>query len=320
MDLQIFLVLGVLSFDVLNVYINNLLCIFMWLVDMCLFQEDGLVGIIIVKVGIKGIKLVLVLNVLCGVFGQFKGLECGKVKLLEIIYLLQNLMVMVDQLLGVYDLVDLEGVNVVVVVNVLQVVYKCDLDFIIEYYCMGVLQGKLFDVDGLVIIDFYDEFGVVQIVFGMELNKDVIKVCVKCMVIKCVIEDKLGGVLYIGIYVFCSVDFFDVLIDYLDVQKVYECWQDGVVLCDDVCKGFVFGDIIFEELQGNIGGDLVLVDGEVIVFLLGVLDMFLICFVLVDYLEMVCGIGLLYYIKIVLMCMNKGIQLESQFNLFNINI
>lgn len=51
MDLQTLLALGVLSFDALNAYINNLPRISTRLADMRLFQEDGLVGTTIVKVG-----------------------------------------------------------------------------------------------------------------------------------------------------------------------------------------------------------------------------------------------------------------------------
>jgi len=83
MDLQILLALGVLSFDALNAHINNLPRISTRLADMGLFQEQGLVGTTIVKVGINGTKLVLVPNVPRGAPGQPKGLERGKVKLLD---------------------------------------------------------------------------------------------------------------------------------------------------------------------------------------------------------------------------------------------
>ena len=81
----------------------------------------------------------------------------------------------------------------------------------------------------------------------------------------------------------------------------------------------MFGDITFEELQGNTGGDLALADGEAIAFPLGVPDMFLTRFAPADYLETVRGIGLPYYTKTAPMRMNKGIQLESQSNPLNIN-
>ena len=319
MDLQILLALGVLSFDALNAYINNLPRISTRLADMRLFQEQGLVGTTIVKVGINGTKLVLVPNVPRGAPGQPKGLERGKVKLLETTHLPQNSTVMADQLLGVYDPADPEGNNVAAVVNALQVVHKRDLDFTIEYHRMGALQGKLLDADGSVIIDFYEEFGVKQVAIGMELNKDDTKVRGKCIAIKRAIEAKLGGIPYTGIHVFCSAGFFDALTDHPEVQKAYERWQDGAALRDDVRKGFVFGDITFEELQGNTGGDLALADGEAIAFPLGVPDMFLTRFAPADYLEMVRGIGLPYYTKTAPMRMNKGIQLESQSNPLNIN-
>lgn len=319
MDLQTLMALGVLSFDALNAHINNLPRISTRLADMRLFQEQGLVGTTIVKVGSNGTKLVLVPNAPRGAPGQPKGLERGKVKLLETTHLPQNSTVLADQLLGVYDPADPEGNNVAAVVNALQVVHKRDLDFTIEYHRMGALQGKLLDADGSVILDFYEEFGVDQSVIGMEFNKEATKVRAKCMAIKRAIEDKLGGVPYTGVHVFCSAGFFDALTGHSDVEKAYERWQDGAALRDDVRKGFVFGDITFEELQGSTGGKLVLADGEAIAFPLGVPDMFLTRFAPADYLETVRGIGLPYYTKTAPMRMNKGIQLESQSNPLNIN-
>lgn len=319
MDLQTLLALGVLSFDTLNAYINNLPRIATRIAEMNLFQEEGLVGTTIVKIGIENNKLVLVPNVPRGAPGQPKGLDRGKVKLLETTHLPQNSTVMADQLLGVWDPTDPEGSNVAAVVNKLQAVHKRDLDYTIEYHRMGALQGKLLDADGSVILNFYEEFGVGQAVIGMELNKADTKVRSKAVAIKRAIENKLGGVPYTGIHVFCSAGFFDALVDHPDVQEAYKRWQDGAALRNDLRKGFAFGDVIFEELQGSTGGDIAIPDGEAIAFPLGVPDMFLTRFAPADYLEAVRGIGLPYYTKTAPMRMNKGIQLGSQSNPLNIN-
>lgn len=319
MDLQTLLALGVLSFDALNAHINNLPRINTRISDMGLFQEDGLVGTTIVKIGIKDNKLVLVPNVARGAPGQPKGLDRGKVKLLETTHLPQRSTVMADQLLGVWDPTDPEGSNVAALVNGLQAIHKRDLDYTIEYHRMGALRGKLLDADGSVIVDFYDEFDVQQATIGMELNKPDTKVRSKVVSIKRAIEDKLGGVPYTGIHVFCSAGFFDALIDHPDVEEAYKRWQDGAALRGDLRKGFVFGDIIFEELQGSTGGKLTIADGEAIAFPLGVPDMFLTRFAPGDYLETVRTKGLPYYTKIAKMRMDKGIELESQSNPLNIN-
>ena len=141
MDLQTLLALGVLSFDALNAYINNLPRISTRLADMRLFQEDGLVGTTIVKVGIKGTKLVLVPNVPRGA-RPAQGAGAWQGEAAETTHLPQNSTVMADQLLGVYDPADPEGANVAAVVNALQAVHKRDLDFTIEYHRMGALQGS----------------------------------------------------------------------------------------------------------------------------------------------------------------------------------
>ncbi|WP_312328402.1 major capsid protein [Stenotrophomonas sp.] len=319
MDLQTLLALGVLSFDALNAYINNLPRIVTRLGDMGLFQEEGLVGTTIVKIGLENNKLTLVPNVPRGAPGQPKGLDRGKVKLLETTHLPQRSTVMADQLLGVWDPADPDGTNVAAVVNKLQAVHKRDIDYTIEYHRMGALQGKLLDADGSVILDFYDAFGVQKVTIGMELNKADTKVRSKTVSIKRAIEDKLGGVPYTGIHVLCSAGFFDALIDHPDVEEAYKRWQDGAALRSDLRKGFVFGDGIFEELPGSTGGKLAIPDNEAIAFPLGVPDMFLTRFAPADYLETVRGVGLPYYSKTAKLRMDKGIELESQSNPLNIN-
>lgn len=319
MDLQTLLALGVLSFDALNAYINNLPRIVTRLGDMGLFQEEGLVGTTIVKIGLENNKLTLVPNVPRGAPGQPKGLDRGKVKLLETTHLPQRSTVMADQLLGVWDPADPDGTNVAAVVNKLQAVHKRDLDYTIEYHRMGALQGKLLDADGSVILDFYDAFGVQKVTIGMELNKADTKVRSKTVSIKRAIEDKLGDVPYTGVHVLCSAGFFDALIDHPDVEEAYKRWQDGAALRSDLRKGFVFGDVIFEELPGSAGGKLAIPDNEAIAFPLGVPDMFLTRFAPADYLETVRGVGLPYYSKTAKLRMDKGIELESQSNPLNIN-
>ena len=319
MDLQTLLALGVLGFDALNAYINNLPRINTRISEMGLFQEEGLVGTTIVKIGIENNKLVLVPNVPRGAPAQPKGLDRGKVRLLETTHLPQRSTVMADQLLGVWDPTDPKGNNVAAVVNKLQALHKRDLDYTIEFHRMGALQGKLMDCDGSVILDFYDEFNVEQTVVGMELNKPATKVRAKVIAIKRAIEDKLGGVPYTGIHVLCSAGFFDALVDHPEVEKAYQRWQDGAALRNDLRKGFVFGDVTFEELQGSTGGKLAIPDGEAIAFPLGVPDMFLTRFAPADYLETVRGIGLPYYSKTAKLRMDKGIELESQSNPLNIN-
>ncbi len=319
MDLQTLLALGVLSFDALNAYINNLPRIVTRLGDMGLFQEEGLVGTTIVKIGLENNKLTLVPNVPRGAPGQPKGLDRGKVKLLETTHLPQRSTVMADQLLGVWDPADPDGTNVAAVVNKLQAVHKRDIDYTIEYHRMGALQGKLLDADGSVILDFYDAFGVQKVTIGMELNKADTKVRSKTVSIKRAIEDKLGDVPYTGVHVLCSAGFFDALIDHPDVEEAYKRWQDGAALRSDLRKGFVFGDVIFEELPGSAGGKLVIPDNEAIAFPLGVPDMFLTRFAPADYLETVRGVGLPYYSKTAKLRMDKGIELESQSNPLNIN-
>lgn len=320
MDLATLLALGVLTFDQLNAYINNLPRIHTRIADMNLFQEDGLVGTTIVKVGLAGDKLVLVPNVPRGSPAQPKGLERGKVKLLETTHLPQRSTVMADQLLGVYDPVnDPAGTNVASVVNALQAVHKRDLDYTIEYHRIGALRGEVLDADGSTIVDLYEEFGVEQTVLGLQLGTADTRVRAKVLAIKREIEAKLGGVPHRGIHVFCSASFFDDLTEHKQVKDAYSRWQDGAALRDDMRQGFTFAGVTFEELPGGIGENPFIPDGEAIAFPLGVPDMFITRFAPADYLETVRTKGLPYYTKTAKLRMDKGIELESQSNPLSLN-
>lgn len=320
MDLQTLLALGLLSFDSLNAYINNLPKIPTRIADLRLFSEQGLVGTNIVKVGISNDKLLLVPNVPRGSPGQPKNLERGKVRIFETAHLPQRSTVMADALLNVFDAAkDPAGESVAAVVNALQAVHKRDVDYTIEWHRMGAIHGQVLDADGSVIWDMYDEFGVTQITQNLGLGSENTKVRTKLLAVKRAIEDQLGGVPFTGIRVFCSPDFFDALIDHKDVRDAYQRFQDGAALRNDPRAGFTFADIVFEEVNGKVGGQPFVPAGEALAFPEGVPDMFITRFAPADYIETVKTLGLPYYSKLAKLRMDKGVELESQSNPINLN-
>lgn len=320
MDLQTLLALGVLSFDSLNAYINNLPRIPTRIADLKLFSEEGLVGTNIVKIGVKQDHLVLVPNVPRGSPGQPKNLDRGKVRIFETAHLPQRSTVMADALLNVFDAArDPAGDGVAAVVNALQVKHKRDVDFTIEWHRMGAIRGQVLDADGSVIWDMYDEFGVQQITINLGLGSDTTKVRTKLLGVKRAIEKELDGVPFTGIRVFCSPEFFDSLIDHKDVREAYQRYQDGAALRNDPRPGFPFADMIFEEVNVNIGGKPFVPAGEALAFPEGVSEMFITRFAPADYIETVKTLGLPYYSKLGKLRMDKGVELESQSNPINLN-
>ncbi|GHH52494.1 major capsid protein [[Pseudomonas] boreopolis] len=320
MDLQTLLALGVLSFRDLSAYINNLPFVPTRIAELGLFQEEGLTGTNIVKIGMQDDQIVLVPNTPRGAPGQVQNLNRGKVKLLETTHLPQRSTVMADSLLNVYDPVnDPAGQSVAAVVNALQVKHRRNVDYTIEYHRMGAIKGLVLDADGSVIVDLFEEFEVEPIVKSLELNKQQTKVRTKILGVKRAIEDVLGGVPYTGIRFFCDSAFFDALIDHDDVKAAYERWQNGEALRNDPRGGFPFAGCLFEEVRGKAGSAPFVPNGEALAFPEGVPDMFITRFAPADYIETVKTTGIPYYTKAEAMEFNKGVKLESQSNPINLN-
>lgn len=111
------------------------------------------------------------------------------------------------------------------------------------------------------------------------------------------IEDVLGVMMYMGVCVFCGWVFWNKLIVVKIVKEMYFVIVMVVLLCGDVCDVFDFGGCMFECYCGCVGDVGYVVDDEVYVIFEGVLDLFIMCFVLVDYVEVVNMMGILYYVK-----------------------
>lgn len=129
------------------------------------------------------------------------------------------------------------------------------------------------------------------------------------------IEDLLGVMLYIGVCVLCGCNFWCQLMMFKDICEIYFNIQMVVVLCGDLCDIFDFGGVMWECYCGCVGNVGYIGDDEVYVVFEGVFELFIICFVLVDYMEVVNINGLLYYVKQEVGKFGKVVELEVQFNL-----
>ena len=76
------------------------------------------------------------------------------------------------------------------------------------------------------------------------------------------VEDALGAGLWSRVRVECGRTFFQDFIDHDDVRKAYDRYQDGEKLRDDPRSGFEFGDIIWEQYRGAVGGTKFVADNE----------------------------------------------------------
>lgn len=190
-----------------------------------------------------------------------------------------------------------------------------NIDATIEFHRMGAIKGQVLDADGsTVLLDLYTAFGVTQQTHNMALGTTGTKVRTEVVKAKRKMEDALGALMYRGVRVFCSPDFFDALVSHGAVEAAYDRWMDGEMLRNDPRNGFYYGGAYFEEYRGSVSGVPFIASGDAYMVPEGVPDLFVTHYAPADYNEAVNTIGLPYYAKQEVMRMDKGIEVEAQSN------
>jgi hypothetical protein len=189
----------------------------------------------------------------------------------------------------------------------------------LEHLRMGALKGVILDADGSELYDLYDEFEITPKSIGFELGTATTNVKAKCIDLLRYIEDSLQGEFMTGVHVLCSPEFFTALTGHAKIEKVYENWQQGLVLIHDVRAGFTFGGITFEEYRGqasDMNGTVrrFIAAGEAHAFPVGTIDTFGTYFAPADFNETVNTLGQALYAKQAPRLFERGTDLHTQSN------
>lgn len=140
------------------------------------------------------------------------------------------------------------------------------------------------------------------------------------------VADTLGGLPYSGLYAFCGNYFFDKLIAHPDVRTTYLGWygapelrqsylsDPATMLANKNYGVFPFGDIMWDNYRGKIGGQPFIEDHLAYIFPIGVPAFFRTYYAPADYIETVNTVGQRLYTKQYLMDNGKGVHLDSQMN------
>jgi hypothetical protein len=189
----------------------------------------------------------------------------------------------------------------------------------LEHLRMGALKGVILDADGSELYDLYDEFEITPKTIGFELGTATTNVKAKCIDLLRYIEDSLQGEFMTGVHVLCSPEFFTALTGHAKIEKVYENWQQGLVLIHDVRAGFTFGGITFEEYRGqasDMNGTVrrFIAAGEAHAFPVGTIDTFGTYFAPADFNETVNTLGQPLYAKQAPRLFERGTDLHTQSN------
>ena len=129
-------------------------------------------------------------------------------------------------------------------------------DITLEHMRAGMMQGKLLDNDGTVLLNVFTEFGVTEPLVSFDWAGGSLDIVHQCNQVKRWIEDNLMGDTFDHVHAFCSPSFFDAMLTNATVKEAYKLFtalQAVNPLRDDVRKQFVFQDIVWEEYRASAG-------------------------------------------------------------------
>lgn len=200
------------------------------------------------------------------------------------------------------------------VINDRLAIMKSSLEATREYQRVGAISGQILDADGSVIYDLFDEFGVMPHSLQIALATATTDVRQKLMEAKRYAELKLSGFLITGWKAYASPEFFDALTGHKTVQAAYANWQAAQDrLAGDMRKGFVYGDIEFQEYNAVVSGRRFIAEGKARLVPV-VSGLFQMTNAPANYNETVGTLGQPYYAKSEARRMGKGWDLEAQSN------
>ena len=186
-----------------------------------------------------------------------------------------------------------------------------------EFHRAKAIQGLLLDADGSPIYDWWDEYSLTEQTKDFVFGTAATKIRTKCLEVKGQIETALGGAVYDHIHALCGPTFFRALIDHANVTAAYARFDSSVMLRNDPRAGFPYGDIIFEEYRGSVGGQTFIPTSVARFFPVGVRGLFRTHFSPAPYVETVNTLGREFYAKQELLKFGKGVELEAQSNPFS---
>jgi hypothetical protein len=194
--------------------------------------------------------------------------------------------------------------------------HMASLDATVEYGRIGAIKGNILDSDGsTVIYNLFTEFGLTQDSTDFALNTTTTDVLGKCTAVLRNMDNALGGSGYTNIVAFCGDTFYDSLRSHANVKQFYTNWMAAAGFTQDFrYRGFPFGEILFINYRGSIGGVGFVPTKEAYAVPVGVPGLFKTVFGPADYLEAIGQLGLPRYAKAELTELGKGIEIELQTN------
>uniref|UniRef100_Q31HU5 Phage major capsid protein E n=1 Tax=Hydrogenovibrio crunogenus (strain DSM 25203 / XCL-2) TaxID=317025 RepID=Q31HU5_HYDCU len=283
--------------------------------DEGLFEEDG-VTTTTIQVEKKGDNLKLVTAKERGQTGQTSSNNKRNMVPFNLVHLPQPDSILADSIQNIRSFgSESEVESVMGVVNTKLLELKRNNDATLEWQRMGAIKGKILDADGTTVLeDIYSRFGVSQPTKTIAVQTDGTKIRQLVNEAKTAASKKLGGVVVSQWRAKCAPDFFNSMIENVEVKAAYDRWMNGEGLRSDMQDGFMYAGVFWEPYDAIVDGKAFIASGEAYLYPVGVPDMFITRFGPADYMETVNTKGLPYYAKTERMKFDKGIDIEVQSN------
>lgn len=224
-----------------------------------------------------------------------------------------------DQVQGVRAFGSEDAVQAVqAIVNERLITLRAMHDVTLEYHRIGALKGIILDSDGATTVyNLFTEFGIAQQTAAIAFSNAATDVRARCIAIERLIETELGAEPVRQYRAFCGDTFFDTLIAHAKVRDAFQ-YQESAVLRSGLTTlrtgGFAFGDILWENYRGSVGGVGFVPATEAYVFPEGP-DIYRTFNAPADFVETVNTVGLPIYAKIAAdPQFNRYVDLHSQSN------
>lgn len=109
----------------------------------------------------------------------------------------------------------------------------------------GAVQGVLYDDDGSVIYDWFDEFGVERNEIQLDLSDSSLELRDEVIKIKRMAEKELGGYTFSQFTLALPGPVFDKFVAHRSLKEAYDRQADGAFKRDDLRKGFLIADNVW---------------------------------------------------------------------------
>lgn len=192
-----------------------------------------------------------------------------------------------------------------------------------EYSRIGAVKGIITYADGST-TNLFTEFGVSQLSevdFNLDYATDDGSLRKTCVGVTRSMAGQLGGLPFSGVRAFCGDNFFDMLLQNVEVRNTYKGWTDAQILRQGYIEAngksygaFEFGGIVFENYRGSVDSTAFIDTDKCHVFPVGVPGLFKTVYAPADYNETVNTLGKPRYVKQYPMPNDKGVNFDSQMN------